>query len=476
MLPVGKIFYASLAVGQTVERVRRSVCLRLSGPDQYGLCRVVGAGVPTSACASLIPIVARRCNSPESTHVFSQAHRLHSRVACVSPARRCSSLLSSRRRVLAVGRAQPSASRPRAEDATSSSAQREDPRSPRTKDGSRASRASWERSRRRTTRTASRSTAGIIVAGSGLSGGVGYRRSNLFNSPIDIEVEGSRVVSAVSGVPGVDWAPRRTFLHARVRHGRQQGLVALQRLGPQDTRVSGVSRAALSRLPAATRITGPGSTRSRRTARTTRFADCRSKAPGSGSSRPRLVSARVADGWVSTSGPGVNDSIVNLEDRFIPAPCPVRSTQPGFITYGAGIVHDTRSNPRVSRRTGDMIGVSLRRFSAIGHGAALVHARHARRPRLSSRAVGPGCHRGTRAGVNRSRPARPARRRSTCSTRSAARLRCEAFTRIDSRTWHWHTRPSSTGGEPINTWRSRRSSTSARSRLACRGSRWARSR
>ena len=32
-------------------------------------------------------------------------------------------------------------------------------------------------------------SVGIIVAGSGLSGGVGYRKVNLFNSPIDLEVE-----------------------------------------------------------------------------------------------------------------------------------------------------------------------------------------------------------------------------------------------------------------------------------------------
>jgi MoaA/NifB/PqqE/SkfB family radical SAM enzyme len=47
-LPVGKIFYASLVVGRTVERVRRA----MSPPDRRRLFRGVGAGLPTSDPAS----------------------------------------------------------------------------------------------------------------------------------------------------------------------------------------------------------------------------------------------------------------------------------------------------------------------------------------------------------------------------------------------------------------------------------------
>ena len=70
-------------------------------------------------------------------------------------------------------------------------------------------------------------------------------------------------------------------------------------------------------------------------------------------------------GWLDLHvGTGHNDSIVNLEDRFIPVDVPGASQQPRFITFGAGLVHDTRQEPGVPEN-GRLIGISLRRFVAV---------------------------------------------------------------------------------------------------------------
>jgi outer membrane protein assembly factor BamA len=74
------------------------------------------------------------------------------------------------------------------------------------------------------------------------------------------------------------------------------------------------------------------------------------------------VSAR--GGWLGLDvDPGHNDTLVNFEDRFNPVTTPGGLDQPNFFTYGAGVVHDTRTNPALPEN-GEMLGASVRRFSA----------------------------------------------------------------------------------------------------------------
>ena len=166
-----------LAVGNLLRitrggQVRRAGTPARSPPaDRYGLCRGVGAGVPTSACASLIPAL-RGLQLTLPSHF-----RAGTSVAHPSGVRIASSTLLL---VVVLATSGPSLS------AQQSAKQETDPQdegrlksiarklgtlaSPDDKDGISIS-------------------AGIIVAGSGLSGGAGYRKSNLFSSPIDLEVE-----------------------------------------------------------------------------------------------------------------------------------------------------------------------------------------------------------------------------------------------------------------------------------------------
>ena len=220
----------------------------------------------------------------------------------------------------------------------------------RTKGGSRASRASWGRSHRRTTRTASRSQRASSSPGPGCREASATDVESV-QQPHRPRGRSHDVVSAVSGLSGVDRAPGRTLLHSRVRHRRQQGLVALQRLGPQETRVGAVSRHALSRLPEPHVLTGPGSPRSKRTARTMRFAGCRSKGPGSGSSRRHLVSARVADGWVSTSDKGTTTRLSISRSGSYRRRFPARSISRSSSPTARGSCTTLEATPG-SRRTG----------------------------------------------------------------------------------------------------------------------------
>ena len=74
------------------------------------------------------------------------------------------------------------------------------------------------------------------------------------------------------------------------------------------------------------------------------------------------VSARA--GWLDLEvGSGRNDTILNLEDRFVPALVPGAPEQPLYFTYGAGVVHDTRLEPSAPEN-GHLLGVALRRYSA----------------------------------------------------------------------------------------------------------------
>ncbi len=79
----------------------------------------------------------------------------------------------------------------------------------------------------------------------------------------------------------------------------------------------------------------------------------------------RTLGLSVRGGWLNLQvGRGHDDAFIDVEDRFAPAARPGWSQQPGFVTFGAGLVSDGRDNPQAPER-GWFVGSSLRRFVAV---------------------------------------------------------------------------------------------------------------
>jgi hypothetical protein len=92
-------------------------------------------------------------------------------------------------------------------------------------------------------------TAGIIVAGSSLSGGVGYRRLNVFKN-IDYEVEGNLSVRGYQDYR----AAIGCSTHGRPRSNSMSPIARSRRSSTRRHAIAwlrGLSRSALSRLPQA---------------------------------------------------------------------------------------------------------------------------------------------------------------------------------------------------------------------------------
>jgi hypothetical protein len=189
-------------------------------------------------------------------------------------------------------------------------------------------------------------TAGIIVAGSSLSGGVGYRRLNLFND-IDIELEGNVSVRRYQdyrvAIGLLDSRP--STLELDVADRKVASL--LQHHVTQVTRLSPLPRSAISRLPQS-HLLRHRHRLERRGPRDYALHGLSVEGVWQWQLTPVVgVSARA--GWLDLEvGTGRNDTILNLEDRFVPALVPGAPEQPLYFTYGAGVVHDTRLEPSAS--------------------------------------------------------------------------------------------------------------------------------
>jgi outer membrane protein assembly factor BamA len=204
-------------------------------------------------------------------------------------------------------------------------------------------------------------TAGIIVAGSSLSGGVGYRGLNLFKN-IGYEVEGNLSV--------------RGYQDYRAAIGWLDARPSTLELDVADRKVASLFNT-MSRK-------SPGSAlyldlRYRDYPRHTYYGtgiDSREKDRADYALRglsvegvwqwqltPALgMSAR--GGWLDLEvGPGHNDSLLNVEERFVPALTPGAPEQPLYFTYGAGLVHETRTEPGAPEN-GHVLGIAVRRYSA----------------------------------------------------------------------------------------------------------------
>jgi outer membrane protein assembly factor BamA len=206
-------------------------------------------------------------------------------------------------------------------------------------------------------------SAGIIVAGSSLSGGVGYRRLNLFKT-IDVQVEGNLSV--------------RRYQDYRVAIGLLDSRSSTLAFDVADRKVASLFNASSRKQPGSAVYLD---LRFRDYPRHTYYGtgidsseDDRADYDLQGLSvegvwqwqlAPSLgVSAR--GGWLDLEvGPGSNDSILNVEERFAPTLVPGAVEQPVFLTYGAAIVHDTRQEPG-GPEDGRMVGVGIRRYAASG--------------------------------------------------------------------------------------------------------------
>jgi outer membrane protein assembly factor BamA len=210
-------------------------------------------------------------------------------------------------------------------------------------------------------------TAGIIVAGSSLAGGVGYRRLNFFRN-IGAELEGS--------------VSLRRYQDYRAAIGLLEHRRSSVEFDAADDKVTSLFNTTSHKSPGSALF---ADLRYRDYPRHSYYgtgintlADDKSDYALRGGSvegvwqwqmSPTLgLSAR--GGWLGLDvDPGSNDAIVNLEERFAISTIPGAPDQPHFVTYGLGVVHDSRSEPGAPE-DGEMAGISLRRFSASDRQAA----------------------------------------------------------------------------------------------------------
>jgi hypothetical protein len=200
------------------------------------------------------------------------------------------------------------------------------------------------------------------VAGSGLAGGLGYRRLNVLTGGLDVEVAGKMSV--------------RRYQDYRAAIGILDARGSTLELSTADSKVSSLFNASSLKAPGSAVYI---ETRFRDYPEHTYYGagidsreDDRSDYALWGTSvegvwqwqvSPKLgISAR--GGWLDLHvGTGHNDSLVDFEHRFASSNVPGATEQPRFVTFGTGVVYDTRLNSAAAD-DGQMIGVSLRRFAA----------------------------------------------------------------------------------------------------------------
>lgn len=206
-------------------------------------------------------------------------------------------------------------------------------------------------------------SAGIIVAGSGLAGGAGYRRLNVAGSGLDVELDARLSV--------------RMYQDYRAAIGLLGARSTTLELDTADSKFTSLFNTTEQKAPGSSLYidvrfrdypqhtyygTGIGA-----------LEDNRSDYALSGMSVEgvwqRQVTAALGvsarGGWMDLGvGPGQNDSILDVDDRFPPSAVPGATEQPGFVTFGAAVAHDTRTLPGAPA-DGRFLGFAARRYSAM---------------------------------------------------------------------------------------------------------------
>jgi hypothetical protein len=203
---------------------------------------------------------------------------------------------------------------------------------------------------------------GIIVAGSGVAAGVGYHQQNFIKDRIDYQVQGAFSV--------------HRYQHYRAAIGLLDDLDSTLEFDTADSSVPSLFNASARKAPGSALYVD------------TRFRDYpRDTFYGSGSAsrsddetdyRLRGVSVEgvwqrqitpalglsARGGWLNLDvDTGRDRSVLNLEERFALSSLAGALEPPGFLTFGVGLAHDTRSAPGAPE-DGRMIGISIRRFAA----------------------------------------------------------------------------------------------------------------
>lgn len=205
-------------------------------------------------------------------------------------------------------------------------------------------------------------SAGIIVAGSSLAGGVGYRHSDVLKGGIDVELNATVSVRRYQ-----EYSAAIGLLNARA---------STLEFGSADTKVPSLFNASArkargSALYLEMRYLDYPQHTYYGTGIDSREGD-RADYALSGTSVEGVWQRQITPvlGFSARGGvldlevdPGHNDALVNVEDRFVPASIAGAREQPRFITLGGGLVHDARSDTRVPQ-SGRMVGISFRRFAA----------------------------------------------------------------------------------------------------------------
>jgi outer membrane protein assembly factor BamA len=204
-------------------------------------------------------------------------------------------------------------------------------------------------------------TGGIIVAGSGLAAGAGYRKLELGHTGVGFEVKG--IVSV------------RRY---------QEYRFAIGGIGAKSSTLElDVADASVPSLFNDDSRKGPGTAlyadvRYRNYPRHTHFGvgllsreTDKSDFALTGTSIEGVwqrqfnttIGVSVRGGLLDLDvGRGRNDSILNFEERF-PITVPGAVLQPRFLTVGAGLAYDRRSQPALPE-DGTLLGVAVRRFAA----------------------------------------------------------------------------------------------------------------
>jgi len=202
--------------------------------------------------------------------------------------------------------------------------------------------------------------AGVITAGAGLGAGVGYRHSNLLSSGLGIEADAM-----------VSYRRYQAYRVAVGFLGARRSTVAMN---AADTRLATLFNDAAPKAPG-----------------TALYADVRFRDYprhmyfGTGMASSRLDRSDYALTGLSYEGvlqkqirrtfgvslrggvldldvgTGRDGSVTNVERRFTLVDVPGALTSPTFVTVGAGLVYDTRPEPRAPD-AGAFVGMALRQF------------------------------------------------------------------------------------------------------------------
>lgn len=211
-------------------------------------------------------------------------------------------------------------------------------------------------------------TAGGVVSGAGIAGGISYKHLNAFSHGVGFQIDGRVSVRRYQ-----EYAASVGFLNARS---------STVELDSADRRFSSLFNDTTLKAPgSALYVEG----RYRFYPQHVYYgAGVRSNAADRADYALSGISVEGVWQWQFTRtlgmsvrggvldldvGSGTNSAIANFEARFVPEAVSGGLSQPRFLTIGAAVVRDTRQQP-AAPEDGTFVGVAMRRFSSGGEADA----------------------------------------------------------------------------------------------------------